>query len=79
MTREWEGTWTPGYARIHLTFCGIGSVKAELSVAVDGKEAKARRGEDGRYRVAVPPDFKQVTVDWAPASVEAKRVDEVNA
>ena len=79
MTREWEGTWTPGYARIHLTFCGIGSVRGELSVAVDGKEAKARRGEDGRYRVTVPPDFKQVTVDWAAASVEAKRVDEVNA
>ena len=79
VSREWQGTWTPGYEMVHLTFCGIGSADAELKVVIDGQESAARRGEDGRYRTTAPKDFRKVEIEWAPVDIEAKRGREVGA
>jgi hypothetical protein len=73
ISREWQGSWTPGYETVDVTFCGIGSAEAELAVTVDGEELAAARGDDGRYRVKVPRDFKSVAMSWAPVEVGEER------
>jgi alpha-glucosidase len=69
ISREWKGSWTPGYETVEITFCGIGSAEAELGVTVDGEERAARRGDDGRYRVKVPRDFRKVEMSWERVEV----------
>ena len=69
ISREWRGSWTPGYETVEVTFCGIGSAEPELVVMVDGEELAATRGEDGRYRVKVPRDFKSAEMSWLPVDV----------
>lgn len=66
IARAWQGGWTPGYERVQLTFCGIGSGEAELTVTVDGAPTPAGRGADGRYRAMAPRDFREVTLSWPP-------------
>ena len=77
ITREWRGSWTPGYEAVAVTLCGIGSAEAELPVTVDGEHFSATRGEDGRYRVKVPRDFKTVEMRWLPVEVEEERTSSV--
>ena len=77
ITREWRGSWTPGYEAVAVTLCGIGSAEAELPVTVDGEHFSATRGEDGPYRVKVPRDFKTVEMRWLPVEVEEERTSSV--
>ena len=79
LTREWEGTWTPGYVTVQLTFCGIGSAEPELTVIIDGRETFALRGDDGRYRVAAPRDFRSATMEWPPVRVGRHHESSVEA
>lgn len=64
--RDWKGKWRPGYEVLHLTFCGVPSTETELPAIIDGDPTSAHRGEDGRYRVEAPPDFRKLILEWSP-------------
>jgi alpha-glucosidase len=73
LSRDWRGSWRPGYQTVHLTFCGVGSADRELKLEIDGCETLARRGDDGRYHATAPPDFKSARLRWSPLQIEAAR------
>ena len=82
--RTWEGTWLPGYTRVHVVLRGLPTGWEALNLEADGKPVAFEANADGRPVAILSPDFRMLNSKWtvkppkkeepAPAAVAATPV-----
>ena len=64
LERTWEGTWLPGYTRLHLVLRGLPAGWEALSLEADGKPTDFKTDASGRPVAILSPDFRSLTAKW---------------